>query len=108
MNILNKHSIFQEIAKWSDKLVDESDELDNILLLLIQMILLYNSDGIETKLKDLEGVQKLQNYYAKVLHKYLKSRHEYHAANSLFSKSLMLVHDTQRAYELSLQRLKLE
>ena len=82
--------------------------MDPLLVLLLQLVLLYNSDGIESQLKDLQAVQKLQNYYAKLLHKYLKSKHECNAANSLFSKGLMLVHDTQRAFELSLQRLKLE
>ena len=75
---------------------------------MLQLILLYNSDGIESQLRNLQAVQNLQNCYAKLLHKYLRSKHEYHTANSLFSKGLMLVHDTQRAFELSLQRLRLE
>ena len=90
--------------EWLDKI----QEADNTLFLILQLILFYHSDGIESQLKDRSKVQKLQSYYAKLLHKYLKSKHEDKIANILFSKGIMLVHDTQRAFELSLQRLKLE
>ena len=96
--------IFHDVMEWLDKI----QEADNILFLILQLILLYHSDGIESQLKDRSKVQKLQSYYAKLLHKYLKSKHEDKIANILFSKGIMLVHDTQHAFELSLQRLKLQ
>ena len=96
--------IFNEVMTWFDKI----DDFDISLILLLQLILLYNSDGIEPQLKDLPKVQKLQSYYAKLLHKYLKSKLEDGVANTLFSRGIMIVHDTQRAFELSMQRLKLE
>ena len=96
--------IFNEVMTWFDKI----DDFDISLIVLLQLILLYNSDGIEPQLKDLTKVQKLQSYYAKLLHKYLKSKLEDGIANTLFSRGIMFVHDTQRAFELSTQRLKLE
>ena len=105
MDIEEEHEkIVNDVMTWFDKI----DDFDVSLILLLQLILLYNSDGIESQLKDLPKVQKLQSYYAKLLHKYLKSKLEDGVANSLFSRGIMFVHDTQRAFELSMQRLKLE
>ena len=97
--------ICQDMMHWLDKI--DSQVIDPTLLLMIQLILFYNIDGIESKLKEATKVQKLQTCYARLLHKYLVSKHEYQSANALFSRGLMLVHDTQRAFELSLQTLKL-
>ena len=105
MDIEEEHEkIFNDVMQWLNKIQD----VDPILILILQMILFYHSDGIESQLKDLPKVQKLQSYYAKLLHKYLKSKHEDNLANILFARGIMLVHDTQRAFELSMQRLKLE
>lgn len=91
---------------WLDKIDNQC--VDKTLLLLVLLILFYNTDGIESSLKEATKVQQLQTSYARLLHKYLKSRHEDQSANSLFSQGLMLVHDSQRAFELSLQTLKLD
>ena len=96
--------IFNKVMTW----LDQIDNYEHYLMLLLQLILLYNCDGIESQLQDLPKVQKLQAYYGKLLHKYLKSKVEEKLANTLFSKGIMFVHDTQRAFELSMQRLKLE
>ena len=96
--------IFNEVMTWLDNI----GEVDHCFILILQLILFYNSDGIESRLKEAKKVQQLQSYYAKLLHKYLKSKQEDNLANNLFSKAIMLVYDTQRTFELSLQRLKLE
>ena len=98
--------IGKEMMNWLDKIDNQC--VDKTLLLLILLILFYNTDGIESSLKEATKVQQLQTSYARLLHKYLKSRHEDQSANSLFSQGLMLVHDSQRAFELSLQTLKLD
>ena len=97
--------ICKDTMHWLDKI--DSQNIDPTLLLLVQLILFYHTDGIESKLKESTKEQKLQTCYARLLHKYLKSKHDYQSANALLSKGLMLVHDTQRAFELSLQTLKL-
>ena len=73
----------------------------------MQFILLYNTDGIEKTLKDPAKIKDLQGFYCNMLQKYLKSYHTREVANILFAKGIMLVHETQRANDLSLQRLKL-
>ena len=96
-------NICQAIINWYMKV----GHLPKCLFLLIQLILLYNSDGIEEQLKHATKIKDLQAYYSKVLHRYLKSYHNPAVANILLGKGLMLVHDTQRAYDLSKYRLKL-
>ena len=74
----------------------------------MELIFLYNTDGIENQLKDEPKVKSLQTQYAALLHKYLKSCHPENEANTLFSDGLMLIHDTERVHDLSLNKLKLD
>ena len=75
----------------------------------MELIFLYNTDGIQCQLQNYEKIKKLQLQYANLLHKYLKSKtSENNDANALFSNGLMLIHDTKRVYDLSLHKLKLE
>ena len=76
-------------------------------MVLINLIFLYNIDGIEDKLKNTEKIKDLQANYCSLLHKYLKSKHSPEVANIMFGKGLMLIHETKKAYDLSQQRLKL-
>ena len=69
-------------------------------------VLLLNMDGLKNHLNNKKCIEEAQQKYASMLHYYLKCHHpEKHT--SLFARGLMLVHDTQRVHELSLQRLKL-
>ena len=69
-------------------------------------ILLLNTDDLKHQLKNQKLVELAQKRYASMLHYYLKSQHlENHS--TLLARSLMLVHDTQRVHEVSLERLKL-
>ena len=75
--------------------------------MLEQFILFYNSDGIEKLLKNPTKIKNLQAYYCNQLQKYLKTLHSAQVANILFVKAVMLIHETQRAHDLSKQRLRL-
>lgn len=99
-----------KIGNWYDKVADPDDSnYDRCLCLLMELIFLYNTDGIECQLQNYEKIKKLQLQYANLLHKYLKSKtSENNDANALFSNGLMLIHDTKRVYDLSLHKLKLE
>ena len=69
-------------------------------------ILLLNTNGFVHQLKNKKCVEEAQQKYISMLHLYLKCHHPENY-RSLLARGLMLVHDTQRAQELSLQRLKL-
>ena len=97
----------QGIINWYLKANKGSTKRDNCLLVLMQFILLYNTDGIEKHLKEPKKIKDLQGHYCNLLQKYLKSYHAPEVANVLFAKGVMLVHETQRAHDLSKQRLKL-
>ena len=103
-------AFLQKIGNWNDKVADPNDSsYDRCLCLLMELIFLYNTDGIECQLQNYEKIKKLQLQYANLLHKYLKSKtSENNDANALFSNGLMLIHDTKRVYDLSLHKLKLE
>ena len=110
----------QKIANWYYKVKDPdvihdslNPDYDRCLFLLMELIFLYNTDGIECQLQNYEKIKKLQLQYANLLHKYLKSLKskstgEDNDANTLFSNGLMLIHDTKRVYDLSLHKLKLD
>ena len=69
-------------------------------------ILLLNTDDLKHQLKNQKLVELAQKRYASMLHYYLKSQHlENHS--TLLARGLMLVKDTQRIYDLLLERLKL-
>ena len=108
VNVEYEHKkVCQGIVNWYLKVGKGSSKLDKCLFILIQLILLYNSDGIENQLMHPSKIKDLQANYSNLLHRYLKSYHSSSVANILFSKGLMLVHETQRAYDLSKHRLKL-
>ena len=109
--------ILQKIANWYYKVKDPdvihdslNPDYDRCLFLLMELIFLYNTDGIECQLQNYEKIKKLQLQYANLLYKYLKSKStgEDNDANTLFSNGLMLIHDTKRVYDLSLHKLKLD
>ena len=69
-------------------------------------ILLLNTNDLKEQLKDKKYVDSQQQKYASMLHLYLKLHHPENYS-SLLAKGLMLVHDTQRAHKLSIQKLNL-
>ena len=69
------------------------------------MILLHNTDGFEPSNKT--EIESVQQKYVNLLNKYLKSHLKSEEAYDQLHKGLMLIHDTERIYDLSLQRLKL-
>ena len=70
------------------------------------LILLFNLDGFDGYLVNKKFVEESQQKYASLLHLYLKS-HFPENHHGLFGRALMFVQDTQRAYELSQQKLHL-
>ena len=107
-NIEYEHKkIVQGLINWYLKVGRGCSKIDKCLLMLIQLIFLYHSDGIEDQLKHATKVKDLQANYSNLLHRYLKSYHNSAVAHILLGKGLMLVQDTQRAYDLSKYRLKL-
>ena len=99
--------IVQGIINWYLKASNGSATMDKCLLILMQIILLYNCDGIESQLKEPAKIRQYQAHYCNMLHRYLKCQHGPEIARILLSKSVMLVHETQMAYDLSQQRLRL-
>ena len=84
-----------------------STKMDGCLLILVHYILLYNIDGIENQLKNPKKISQLQAQYCSIFLKYLKSCHTEEVARKLLGKGIMLVQETERAYELSQKTLKL-
>ena len=106
MQLINVSAI-QGMIAWYLKANKGSTELNRCLLILQQFIMYYNSDGIEKLLKNPTKIKNLQSHYCNQLQKYLKTLHSPQVANILFAKAIMLIHETQRAHDLSKQRLKL-
>ena len=104
---IEHETLFKSISQWYLKSkVGSPGKVDEILLVLAMQILLLNTDGLTEELKNKMYVQSMQQKCASMLHLYLKSLHP-NNYSSLLSRGLMLVHDTQRAHELSLKKLKL-
>ena len=105
--------LIEKIGNWY-KTVSTNDpsnpDYDHCLDMLMELIFLYNTDGIECQLQNYDKIKYLQVQYANLLHKYLKSKtgENNNNANGLFSNALMLIHDTEKVYNLSKNKLKLE
>ena len=97
--------LFQTIYNWINTTRKTKFQNDKCTIILMNLILLHNTDGLQ--LNDSALVEKAQQNFINFLHKYLKSHLPETTAYSQLHKALMLVHDTQRIHELSLQRLKL-
>ena len=108
MEVEDEHkNIFNSISQWYENSRNgSSTKVDQILFILTMQILLLNTDDLKEQLKDKKYVDSQQQRYASMLHSYLKLHHPENYT-SLLSKGLMLVHDTQRAHELSTQKLNL-
>ena len=96
---------FQTIYNWINTTRKTKFQNDKCTIILMNLILLHNTDGLQ--LNDSALVEKAQQNFINFLHKYLKSHLQETTAYSQLHKALMLVHDTQRIHELSLQRLRL-
>ena len=104
---IEHETLFKSISQWYVKSkVGSPGKVDEVLFVLTMQILLLNTDDLQEQLKEKMHVQSMQQKCASMLHSYLKSHHP-NNHSSLLSRGLMLVHDTQRAHELSLQKLKL-
>ena len=98
----------EKIGNWYTGQDPSNPNYDHCLDMLMELIFLYNTDGIESQLKNFEKIQKLQLQYANLLHKYLKSKRVgKNNTNASFSNGLMFIHDAKRISELSSQCLKL-
>lgn len=97
--------LHQSMYKWINTTRKSSFQNDKCTIILMNLILLHNTDGLQ--LNDSALVEKAQQRFINFLHKYLKSHLPETTAYSQLHKALMLVHDTQRIHELSQQRLKL-
>ena len=103
---LEHRKIFKSIHDWFTFAKNDSKENESILLILVLLILLLNLDGFDGNLVNEKFVEESQQKYASLLHFYLKSQFP-DKYQGLLAKGLMFVQDTQRAYELSQQKLKL-
>lgn len=100
----------QKVREWFDKSIKPSEpgEIDCCLVILMLQILLFHTDGLElTEAKRLQ-VEKIQQLSVQMLFKYLKSHLSREVSYSQLHQALMLVSDSQRAYELSQKRLQLD
>ena len=107
-DIENEHRfIYKTVIYWYMQCQKGSSKLNKCLLTLIYAILLYNTDGISSEQTDVKKIQNIQADYCHLLYQYLNSKHNSKVSHLLYGKALMLIHETQRVYELSQLRLKL-
>ena len=101
--------LFQKTINWYETSCKEStkdfQKADKCIFVILMMILLHNTDGIE--LTNKSQIESTQLKYVNLLNKYLKSQLNSELAYGQLHKGMMLIHDTQRMHELSQQRLKL-
>ena len=97
--------LFQKTINWYETSCKESTKADKCIFVILMMILLHNTDGIE--LVNKSHIESTQLKYVNLLNKYLKSHLNSELAYGQLHKGMMLIHDTQRMHELSQQRLKL-
>ena len=98
--------IFTSIHDWFDVARNGSNENGSVLMMLMISILLLNLDGFDGKLVNKKSIEESQQRYATLLHSYLKTEFP-EQYQGLLAKGLMFVQNTQRAHELSLQKLQL-
>lgn len=103
--------LFQEMAKWMFEW-QESDDMMCYCLFYLMGLLILLQDNQEVQVQEKSRMEKAQHYFANVMYKYLKSQLQEgkscdSGAAAQFHRGLMLIHASQRAYELSRQRLLL-
>lgn len=101
-------SIADKIRQWYEESRKPTEDIDNCLLILLMQILLYNTNGLQLPKAYSMQVEKCQQNCANLLLKYLKSHLTMQASYKQLHTGLMIVSDSQRAYELSQQRLQLD
>ena len=102
-------NLSQRIFDWIHASRKYSNKIDKCLIILMSLILLHNTDGINpSQLIDIEKVQNTQQKYVILLHKYLKSHLSTKEAFKQLHNGLMMVHATNRINELFEKRLQLE
>merc|ERR1711971_1488438 len=102
-------NLCQRIYDWSNASRKYSNKIDKCLIILMSLILLHNTDGINpSQFIDIEKVQNTQQKYVILLHKYLKSHLSTKEAFNQLHNGLMMVHATNRINELFQKRLQLE
>ena len=102
-------NLSQRIFDWIHASRKYSNKIDKCLIILMSLILLHNTDGINpSQFIDIEKVQNTQQKYVILLHKYLKSHLSTKEAFNQLHNGLMMVHATNRINELFQKRLQLE
>ena len=102
-------NLSQRIFDWIHASRKYSNKIDKCLIILMSLILLHNTDGINpSQFIDIEKVQNTQQKYVILLHKYLKSHLSTKEAFNQLHNGLMMVHATNRINELFEKRLQLE
>ena len=102
-------NLSQRIFDWIHASRKYSNKIDKCLIILMSLILLHNTDGINpSQFIDIEKVQNTQQKYVILLHKYLKSHLSTKEAFKQLHNGLMMVHATNRINELFEKRLQLE
>ena len=102
-------NLCQRIFDWIHASRKYSNKTDKCLFILMSLILLHNTDGINpSQFIDIEKVQNTQQKYVILLHKYLKSHLSTKEAFNQLHNGLMLIHATNRINELFQKRLQLE
>ena len=102
-------NLCQRIYDWIHASRKYSNKIDKCLIILMSLILLHNTDGINpSQFIDFEKVQNTQQKYVILLHKYLKSHLSTKEAFNQLHNGLMMVHATNRINELFQKRLQLE
>ena len=97
--------LFQKTINWYEMSCKESTKANKCIFVILTMILLHNTNGIE--LTNKSQIESTQQKYVNLLNKYLKFHLNSELVYGQLHKGMMLIHDTQRMHELSQQRLKL-
>ena len=100
----------QKIVNWFQTSSNDSThgpcstKAGKCILVIVMMILLHNSDGID--LTDKAYAEETQQKYVNLLNKYLKAHLKSSLIYEQLHEGMMLIHYTKRMHELSSQRLK--
>lgn len=102
-------NIASKVSQWYNNCKKNNEEdIDYCLNTLMLQILLFNTDGLKLAPEKSALVEKCQQKWVHLLFKYLKSHSRKDANFNHLHTAIMLVTETQRAFELSNQRLQLK
>ena len=84
---------------------DKIEIIDDLQVYLMSAILAFSTDGIVTKLNRPDVVDRIQEYYLTMLHRYLKYRYGDEEAINRLSRGMQITSMAREAKEICKTRL---